>query len=74
MLPAPPRLHEWHAIWKADRGRGVLEPPFVRRVTAYAFGPMARHNARIDIVDGNHVGAAITASQRRPDEIGGTGR
>jgi hypothetical protein len=59
VLPAPPRFHERRAIWKDDRGCDVPGSLSVRLVTTYAFGPMARHNARFDVVDRDHVGAAI---------------
>ena len=74
VLPAPPRVHERHAIRKADRGRDVLEPLSARLVTAYAFGPMTRYHSGLEIVDCDHVGTAIADSRRHLDEIGGTGR
>ena len=73
-LPAPPRLHERRAIWKDDRGRDVPEPLSVRFVTADSFGPMARYNPRLDVVDRDYVGATIAVRRRLDDEIGGPSR
>ena len=73
-LPAPPRVHERRAIRKADGSRDGLEPLSVRLVATYAFGPMARHNARLDVVNRDHVGAAIADSRRYLNKIRSTSR